>query len=217
MISADRWGYSRAMPRVVKLVKRKLNGNDGSWLTYHLGDDEGGSWLFHPEGTSYTGRWADGREATCFSGIPEEPGCPILYFAPHQGGWVAAWRHIPRTAITIDLSRPVTRRGDVWAFVDLELDLWHVPDDETPPGTDPRPRLSRHGRTVGVADDDELDDAVSCGWITPAEADRTRQEARYVAGLILDAAHPFTQAAWERFEEATTRRLPAPQQPQVTP
>ena len=204
------------MPRVVKLVKRKLNGNDGSWLTYHLGDDEGGSWLFHPEGTSYTGRWADGREATCFSGVPEEPGCPVLYFAPHQGGWVAAWRHTPRTAITIDLSRPVTRSGDVWGFVDLELDLWHVPDDDTPPGTDPRPRLSRHGRSVGVADDDELDDAVSCGWITPAEADRTRDEARYVADLILDAAHPFTQAAWERFEEAITRRLPAPQQPQVT-
>ena len=168
-----------------------------------------------PEGTSYTGRWPDGREATCFSGIPEEPGCPVLYFAPHQGGWVAAWRHTPRTAITIDLSRPVTRSGDVWGFVDLELDLWHVPDD-TPPGTDPRPTLSRHGRTVGVADDDELDDAVSYGWITAAEADRTRDEARYVAGLILDAAHPFTRAAWERFEEAITRRLPAPQQPQVT-
>lgn len=203
------------MPRVVKLVKRKLNGNDGSWLTYHLGDDEGGSWLFHPEGTSYTGRWADGREATCFSGIPEEPGCPILYFAPHQGGWVAAWRHTPQTAITIDLSRPVTRSGDVWGFVDLELDLWHVPDDDTPPGKDPRPTLSRHGRTVGIADDDELDDAVSCGWITPAEADRTRDEARYVAGLVLHAAHPFTQAAWERFEKAIARRLPAPQQPQV--
>jgi hypothetical protein len=74
------------MPRVVKLVKQKLNGNGGSWLTYHLGDDEAGSWLFHPVGTFYTGRWADGREATCFSGVPEEPGCPVLYFAPHEGG-----------------------------------------------------------------------------------------------------------------------------------
>ena len=78
------------MPRVVKLEKRKLNGNDGSWLTYHLGDDEVGSWLFHPAGTSYTGRSADGRETTCSSGIPEAPGCPVLYFAPHRGGWVAA-------------------------------------------------------------------------------------------------------------------------------
>jgi predicted RNA-binding protein associated with RNAse of E/G family len=92
-----------------------------------------------------------------------------------------------------------------------------VPDDDTPPGTDPRPRLSGHGRTVGIADDDELDDAVSYGWTTPAEADRTRDEAQYVADLILDAAHTFTQAAWERFEEAIARRLPAPQQPQVTP
>ncbi|HYN93508.1 MAG TPA: DUF402 domain-containing protein [Pilimelia sp.] len=202
------------MPRVLKLVKHKLNGNEGSWFTYHLGDDEVGSWLFHPEGTSYTGRWADGREATCYSGIPEEPGCPVLYFAPHQGGWVAAWRHTPRTAITIDLSRPVTRSGDVWGFVDLELDLWHLPDGDTTPGTDPRPRLSRHGRTVGIADDDELDDVVSREWITPAEAVRTREEARYVADLILDAAHPFTQAAWERFERAIARRLPAPQLPQ---
>jgi predicted RNA-binding protein associated with RNAse of E/G family len=94
----------------------------------------------------------------------------------------------------------VTRCGDVWGFVDLELDLWHVPDDDTPPGTDPRPRLSRHGRTAGIADDDELDDAVRSGWITPAEADRTRDEARYVADLILDAADPFTQAAWGRFD-----------------
>jgi predicted RNA-binding protein associated with RNAse of E/G family len=155
---------------------------------------------------------ADGREATCFSGIPEEPGCPVLYFAPHQRGWVAAWRHIPRTTITIDLSRPVTRSGDVWSFVDLELDLWHVPDSDLPVGTDPRPRLRRHGRTVGFAYDDELDDAVNHGWITPAEADRTRAEARRVAGLVLDALHPFTEAAWERFEAAATRGLPAPQQ-----
>ena len=205
------------MPRVLTLVKQKLNGNSGRWLTNHLGDDEVGSWLFHPEGTSYTGRWADGREATCFSGVPEEPGCPVLSFAPHQGGWVAAWRHTPRTAITIDLSRPVTRSGNVWGFVDLELDLWHLPDDDTPPSTDPRPKFSRHGRTVGIDDDDELGDAVSREWITPAEAARTRDEARYVADLLLDGVHPFTQAAWERFEQAIARRLPAPQQPQGSP
>jgi hypothetical protein len=105
------------MLRVVQLVKQKLNGNTGTWLTYHLGDDEAGSWLFHPEGTTYTGRWADGREATCFSGVPEKPGCPILYFAPNQAGWVAV--------------------------------------------------------------------------------------------------HPFTQAAWKRFEEAIARGLPAPHRPQA--
>ncbi|MEU8817661.1 hypothetical protein [Actinoplanes sp. NPDC048796] len=104
----------------------------------------------------------------------------------------------------------MTRDRDAWSFVDLELDLWHLPDDDTPSGTDPRPRLSRHGRTVGVADDDELDDAVSREWITPAEAARTRGEARYVADLILDGRHPFTRAAWERFERAITRKLPAP-------
>jgi predicted RNA-binding protein associated with RNAse of E/G family len=59
-----------------------------------------------------------------------------------------------------------------------------------------------------VADDDELDDVVSREWITPAEAVRTREEARYVADLILDAAHPFTQAAWERFEQAIARSRP---------
>jgi len=202
------------MPRVLKVVKQKLNGNAGSWLPYHLDDDEVGSWLFHPEGTSYTGRRADGREATCFSGVPEDPGCPVLYFVPHQGGWVAAWRHTPWTGITVDLSRPVTRSGDVWSFVDLELDLWHLPDDNTPPGTDPHPRLSRSGRTVGIADDDELDDAVSHEWITPAEAARTRDEARYVADLILDGVYPFTQDAWRRFEQAIARKLRPPQQPQ---
>ncbi|MFF5077842.1 hypothetical protein ACFY36_12375 [Actinoplanes sp. NPDC000266] len=196
--------------RVVRVVKRKLNGNTGSWLTYHLGDDESGSWLFHPEGTLYTGRWADGREATCFSGVTEAPGCAVLYFAPHRGGWFAAWRHVPATVITIDLSRPVTRNGDEWGFVDLELDLWHAPGDDTPAGGDPRPRLSRNGRVVGVADDDELDDAVGHGWITAAEAERTRDEARHVAGLILDAAYPFTAGAWERFEAAIGRGLPAP-------
>ena len=198
------------MRRVLTLVKQKLNGNAGSWLTYHLGDDEVGSWLFHPEGTTYTGRWADGREATCFSGVPEEPGCPVLYFAPHQGGWVAAWRHVPETLITVDLSRPVTRSGDVWGFMDLELDLWHLPGDDLSSRADPRPRLSRHGRTVGIADDDELDDAVSRERLTPAEAARTRDEARYVADLILDEVHPFTPAAWHRFEQAVAQRLPAP-------
>ncbi|MCY1143801.1 DUF402 domain-containing protein [Actinoplanes sp. Pm04-4] len=191
------------MLRVVQLVKQKLNGNTGTWLTYHLGDDEAGSWLFHPEGTSYTGRWADGREARCFSGVPEKPGCPILYFAPHQAGWVAAWRHTPRTEITVDLSRPVTRSGDVWGYVDLELDLWHRPDDP------------RHDRTVGVADDDELEDAVRRNWITPAEATRTRDEVQRVAGSILDGVQPFTQAAWKRFEEAIARGLPAPHRPQA--
>jgi predicted RNA-binding protein associated with RNAse of E/G family len=120
---------------------------------------------------------------------------------------------MPWTAITVDLSRPVTRSGDVWSFLDLELDLWHLPGDDSPPGPDPRPRISRNGRTVGIADDDELDDAVSREWITPAEAARTRDEARYVADLILDGGGPFTQAAWKRFEQAIARRLPAPRQP----
>jgi len=185
------------MPRVVQVVKHKLNGNQGRWLAYHLGDDDLGSWLFHPEGTLYTGRWADGREATVYSGIPEEPGCSVLSFAPHRGGWVAAWRRTPHTAITVDLSRPVTRDGDVWGFVDLELDLWHRPG-------------GRHGRTVGVDDDDELEDAVRLAWVTAAEAARTRDEARHVAGLILDAVHPFTPAAWDRLDRAVARRLPPP-------
>lgn len=196
------------MHRVVRVVKRKLNGNEGTWLAYHLGDDEQGSWLFHPEGTEYTGRWSDGRELVCFSGVPEEPGCPILYFVPHTDGWVAAWRRVPWTGVTVDLSQPVERKRDVWSFVDLELDLWLTTDE--PDVDDSRPQIRRNGKTVGFADDDELDDAVDHGWVSNSQAVRTRAEAGRVANWMLDATDPFNDRAWERFDQAVARGLAAP-------
>ncbi len=196
------------MNRVVRLAKQKLNGNEGTWLTYHLGDDAHGSWLFHPEGTLYTGRLSDGRELECYSGVPEEPGCPILHFVSDRGGWVAQWRRVPWTGVTVDLCRPVEREGDVWRFVDLELDLWFPADQ--PDAGDDRPRMSRNGKAVGFADDDELDEAVNHGWVSKSQAARTRAEAEQVAGWMLDAIGPFNDHAWERFDQAVSWGLPAP-------
>lgn len=197
------------MPLVVRMIKRKLDGGEESWLAYHLGDDALGSWLFHPEGTLYAGRWADGREIACYSGVPEEPGCPILYFMPHEGGWVAQWRYTPWRGVTVDLSRPVQRDGGVWSFLDLELDLWHTPD-EAPDPSDPRPQISRHGRTVGFADDDELEDAVAASLLDEDEASRTRAEAQQVAASMLHAVGPFASSTWERFDHAIAKKLPPP-------
>lgn len=198
------------MPRVVRLVKQKLNGGSGSWLTYYLGDDEHGSWLFHPEGTKYMGRAADGREIECFSGVPEAPGCPVLHFVPAQGGWVAQWRYTPSVAITVDLSRPVNKAGDVWSFLDLELDLWHPRHEATPDEGESRMTMRRGGKYVGFADDDELADAVAHGQISDAEAAQTRDEARQVAEWLLDGIDPFGTASWDRFDAAMSMGLAAP-------
>nr|MDQ3326770.1 hypothetical protein [Actinomycetota bacterium] len=104
----------------------------------------------------------------------------------------------------------VQKTGEVWSFLDLELDLWHPRHGAAPDQGESRPTLSRNGKYVGFADDDELDDAVAEGQLSEAEAARSRTEAMQVAEWMLDGIGPFESASWERFDEAIARGLPPP-------
>lgn len=74
-------------------------------------------------------------------------------------------------AIYCDVTRPVEKTENSFTFVDLYLDVWQQP------GKDPT-----------ILDEDELEDAVSAGYISNDEAIQARQVAdELVARLKNDA------------------------------
>ncbi len=70
--------------------------------------------------------------------------------------------------IYCDICRPVEKNENGLAFDDLYLDVWQLP------GQDPV-----------ILDEDELEEAISTGYINSEEADIARQNAEYVKQLLL--------------------------------
>lgn len=70
--------------------------------------------------------------------------------------------------IYCDISRPVEKTRDGFAFDDLYLDVWQIP------GSEPV-----------ILDEDELEDAVKAGYISSEEADTAREEAGRIKELLL--------------------------------
>jgi predicted RNA-binding protein associated with RNAse of E/G family len=67
-----------------------------------------------------------------------------------------------------DICRPVEKTGNGLEFDDLYLDVWQIP-----------------GQAPVILDEDELEEAISAGYLSSEEADKVRLHAEEVKQLLL--------------------------------
>jgi hypothetical protein len=169
----------------VAVEKRKLGGAWMRWAAYAVDEDAHGIWLYTPKGSIVVGE-RDGEGAWSYVGVPEAPGLDVLHLVPVSGWWFPAWAiDEAGRRLTVDICRPPVGSGNLWAFDDLELDLW-----------------ARHGE-AGVADHDEFDDACSAGLIDPDERTICLSSAAELETALRSGTAPFDESAWERLARYT--------------
>lgn len=148
------------MSEQVTVCKAKLSGRTNTHTATVVHRDAHGTWLFSPAGTTVTSRGGHVVWTQPADGVQFFPAAPL----PRSGGWYVAWcwEVGPDPAdqmwnhrwISVDLgTRPGSAPGSgPYEFVDLELDLWCGPTG------------------LGIVDQDELDEVVAAGLVSPDEA-----------------------------------------------
>ncbi len=107
-----------------------------------------------------------------------EPGAPLLWFT-FPGAWFDVGRFHRRdgtfTGLYADILEPLVPVAPrEWRAVDLFLDLW----------------LDARGGAPVLLDEDELDEALELGWITPETGAAARREAERLLALAATGAWP---------------------------
>jgi predicted RNA-binding protein associated with RNAse of E/G family len=120
--------------------------------------------------------WAElPKPVTVDGSVVLEPGSPVVW-TTYRDLWHDVGRfHLADGTFTgtyANVLTPVRMAGGRWDTTDLCLDVW----------------MGADGR-VQVLDEDELDEALRHGWLSPDTAARARQEAE----RLVDAAR---QGAW---------------------
>jgi predicted RNA-binding protein associated with RNAse of E/G family len=80
--------------------------------------------------------------------------------------------------IYCDVARPVRRKGNGFEFDDLYLDVWQVP-----------------GSAAVILDEDELQEALGAGHVSPREAEDAYATARELLGIINTGTYQFNPLA----------------------
>lgn len=172
--------------------KVKLGGAYGRWPAYEVGQDDHGSWLFCPKGTVYQGHPTEGPmvEIEVGQGTREE-GLSVLHLVAPDRWWIAAWYELDGVRqVAVDVCTPPACDGDEWSYTDLELDLHWASDGK-----------------FGVFDEDEFEDAIEAGSITPDEAEHARITARDALELLSTRGEPFGLTGWTTFDQSVAACL----------
>jgi len=162
------------------------------WGAYEVARDEHGVWLYTPEGSRFRSTSDDGTVSECFAGQPDAPGLHVMQLVPATDAWwLGHWKVFRgHRTLAIDVCTPATFVDDEWTYVDLELDLYKSTDG-----------------TIGVFDEDELDEAVAHGLIAEEER-RTCIDVAEELNARLHVNDPiFDGLAWSRLEAATALHL----------
>lgn len=115
-----------------------------------VGEDRHGTWLRGEVGSPWGAPHADGRLSV-----------PVVVLLREDRPWATWWVADPADRrIELDVCLPPERTGDGWSYVDLELDVVRHDD----------------GR-VEIQDEDEYEQSVRAGWMSPEEAARARGAA----------------------------------------
>ena len=159
----------------MRLHKVKRPAGVLSFEMIDLGQDEHGHWLHGPSGAAWE--------------APNEVG--VLPFDVvvllHPERWAVAW-WIDDPAdrrLGIDVCLPPRRTGDVWSFVDLELDP-----------------VRHEGAGIEIEDDHEFEIACRNGWISEQDAATAISVAATFERNLREAREPWGQEGWRRLEAA---------------
>ena len=163
------------LPLVLTMSKHKWSVTDGvcaeafSWPIACLGQDEYGTWLGSRQGNSVR-RSADRRV--------EPQKHDAVWLVSPGAWWLTAFWFTDATDLTIDICAPPTLDGDVWTFVDLELDLFRSADGQ-----------------AGIVDQDEFDALASSGHVSDSHLASAADAAESLLPLVQAKAEPFGEAA----------------------
>lgn len=159
-------------PRTGRMLKRKVDAASGvwraaaEWPVWHLGEDQRGTWLGVHRGAPI-------MKPGGSTGAQE---LDHVWLLPPSEPWVACFWGGSQTVLTVDVSLPPARDGDVWSFDDLELDLW----------------LNIRGE-AGVVDQEELDAVAP--HLPPEVVGLAVSTADELLPLLLSRTEPFGTAS----------------------
>jgi hypothetical protein len=186
-------GRVAATPPVVFVEKRKRPDGRGLWPAYEVGNDEFGTWLYTPQRSLFRGE-ANGEVAFCNVGNPVGPGRHVLSLIPADDWWIATFWPPDRElgfTVTLDVCTPPTKVGDVWTYIDLELDPW----------------IDLQGE-AHIQDEDEFEHACREGWIPGHEATAARDVADRMCTQLSAGTEPFGAIGRAFLAELTQQGLP---------
>lgn len=106
-------------------------------------------------------------------------------------GWCGGVDDPADRRIELDVCLPPERTAEGWRYVDLELD----------------PVRHEQEHWIEIQDEDEYQDSVRQGLMTPAEADLARRSADEGARLLLRPDQPWWSHGW-RMLSVITRQPP---------
>jgi len=157
----------------LKLHKIKRPGGIFSYDVRLLVEDEFGTWLHAPLGSPWK---APADQGTL-------PFDVLLLLSPERC-WVAWWVDDPADRrLEIDVCLAPNREGDVWSFVDLELDP-----------------IRHQDGAVEIEDGDEFVMACDNGWISEQESITAETTAEALAMRLRQRDEPFGNEGWRRLD-----------------
>jgi hypothetical protein len=160
----------------VRLDKLKRPGGVFSFEFRPLGEDTCGVWLFAPVGSSWTAPHDQGTLPFDVMTLITPGRCFVTWWVDDAND--------PR--IEIDICLPPEKKGQAWAYVDLELDVFrHEPD------------------AVEVKDREEFDVACGSGWITARDAEIAKTTMTEMRTALERRVEPWGDDGWRRLAHAS--------------
>lgn len=139
-----------------------------SWPVEILGTDQHGTWLGSRRGNPV--QQPDG-------GVELQQNDAVWLVIERSWSLSAFW-FTAETDLTIDVCTPPTFKDETWSFIDLELDLFRLPD----------------GR-AGIVDQDEWELLAGSGLISDEAVRVVEESARSLLPLVERKVEPFGHAA----------------------
>lgn len=169
--------------------KLKLPDATGVWGAHVVAEDEHGTWFFTPGDSPI--------EWTNLEGKSKAWEFDVLSLIPPNDWWFGLWWGPSNHAVelSVDVAAPATRDGDVWSWLDLEIDVFRLDSG-----------------TVGIEDEDEFEESCAAGWISDHERAESLRITPVIERMLRERTEPFGDVGREHLERAIVLGL-APLEP----
>ncbi len=166
------------------IIKRKLPDATGVWGAYVIAEDQHGTWFFTPANSPI--------EWTNLEGKSTAWEFDVLCLIPPSEWYFALWWGPSDHAVelSVDVTAPATRDGNVWSWLDLEIDLFRLKDG-----------------TVGIEDEDEFEESYTAGYISDAQRDESLRITPVIEQMLRNHNEPFDKVGRRHLEAALALRV----------